>query len=350
MVAKSVLLVMPALMLSVAFARRASSSVDLNIEKDTADVSAANGDTSDDSLEAFRKDIAPICADCALVMSTLIEGITNAGFLKSISWNHPTLEATLMKETLYGMIPYKSKIDDSWVLQSPLRFTVNQSSEVTKVLVEGMKTTVPAKQTETYKAVLEEAGLPKDCGTSTVNKECYTNERNAALSYLKKHWSSMKYAEDRGSKGMQLIYGNMAAYMAVKAFKGDEAFGDIFWSGLTNFDSNRVVRSFSFSSGKVIAENEPDQLHPANRFAEEYRIPEKRKIAEAVQEEEIGDMSAPNYVEMFQAGSAKEAKDPLKSGGKASVLAKLFVLCTEGEDQCTGKKPGRVMWQLTPVQ
>jgi hypothetical protein len=291
------------------------------------------------------------------MLGRLLQGIKDAGYLKSSAWLDNTLVIELTSDTIYGQIASRSRVPCMWKVDKNLRFTISRVDRKTLVSVEGLSLWGAAQALKAYQEALEVVGLDgSTCVGSLEDWTCIQKEIAAAGGYLDIDWElSIKRDNRKVTKVMKTMYGG-APYWALKAAN---KWPTVFYSVVTA--TPKRITGFEFENGMVSAIAAPDTAHPDFDSYQRLNLFEKSTIMGAKSlldcPKSLFDMavskaqSGMNLAMMLSSGNPMTHGPMTKMGihaGDPAKIGNLMAWCAgsrPGSDpQCQGSTPGRVAW------
>lgn len=332
-------------------------------------VDAREGDVADWKEEEEELDAGddadftswPLCPECGEMLGRLLQGLREAGYVKSSLWVGPVLRVELNQPDLYGEIATKSRLPRMWKLTKRLKFTVKLiRGDKVAVNAEGLSMWGPEQALELYKKVLEKRGLDgQACVGSFEDFGCIKAEMDAAKKFLDSEWDTSISKDGRKiTRVMATLYSSSMKRM-LWLFGMSDKLPTFFYSLITAIP--RKIETFEFEGGAVSAASVMDPAHPS--FAELTRLNlfEKAQVMSAKSLLETSKAmldraqsqapSGSNLARMLAFGSPTiqpSMKEKGIAAGDPAMIGNLMAWCKKSEPgsdpQCEGKDPGRVSW------
>jgi len=334
---------------------------------------------SQDGLESFEAWAASNCPDCGTVLSTLLRGVEQAGFLDTASFEDESLKVKLKEPQLYGEVASPSKVLVMWKLDQSMTFNITKKSDEVHISIEGLHALPPAQSKELYNAALSKAGLD---GGKCKELECMQTEIKAMNDYVKDHADELKAKPKKISILFNKAYGSSLARAGMnmaKMFTSAANWGQVLYAFCVAMSPIKF-QSFTFQGGLMSAKWEEDygsDFYVANHFAEKRQVLQEIELAmgkkigispaTAARLESWGKSLAPGMMStsmvvldaLMDSDVKPYKKEMMAEFGftdewiqsrrpKPKLVAKLMSFCAAsvpGEDPpCKGKTPGRVSW------
>lgn len=302
----------------------------------------------------------PGCQECSTMLGRLLQGIDDAGYLRSATWENNVLTAKLTSDSgnaIFGQIASRSRVPLMWKVDKRLTFTIANTAAKTSVSVEGLSLWGSAQAFSVYQGALKNANLDgSTCVGSLADWTCIQKEIEAAGKYLDhKWWEKIENDSRKVTIVMKTMYGG-APYWALKAAN---KWPTVFYSIITT--TPRRITSFEFEDGMVSAVGEPDETHPAFADYQRLNLFEKSSIMGAKSlldcPKNLFEMaiskaqSGMNLAMMLSSGNRMTRGPMMERGiepGHPTKIGNLMAWCKDsppGSDpQCSGSTPGRVAW------